>query len=104
MTRYFHQLLTIDQYLLMIGFLVMVISIIHLVLLKVSEDKPQKFIRIFMIATMGKFVLYLVFILSIAFYYSQQATALLIAFLILYLCYTTLEVVYLRKHLDSQSR
>ena len=83
--------------------MVVVTSIMHLVLLKVSQGKPQKFIRIFMIATMAKLLLYLLFVLSVAYYSRNQAAAILVGFLFLYLCYTTLEVVFLRKHLDSQS-
>jgi hypothetical protein len=89
--------------LMMIGFLVLVISIVHLVLLKVSKERPQKFIRVFMIATMVKLVLYFIFILTMAFFYRDQAAGVLIGFLVLYLSYTTLEVYFLRKHLNSQS-
>lgn len=89
--------------LVMIGFLVLVISIVHLVLLKVSKERPQKFIRVFMIATMVKLVLYFIFILTMAFFYRDQAAGVLIGFLVLYLSYTTLEVYFLRKHLNSQS-
>ena len=91
------------HFLMMIGFLVLVTSIVHLVLLKVSEGKPQKFIRVFMVATMLKLVLYFCFILTMAFLYRDQAAGLLIGFLVLYLFYTTLEVYFLTKHLNSQS-
>ena len=90
------------NFLMMIAYVVLVISIVHLVLLKVSKGKPQKFIRVYMISAMVKLLLYLIFILTMAFLYRDQAGGLLIGFLVLYLSYTTLEVYFLRKHLNSQ--
>ncbi len=97
------QALNAYHFLMMIGFLILVTSIVHIILIKVSEGKPQKFIRVFMVATMLKLILYFVFILTMAFLYRDQAAGLLICFLILYLFYTTLEVYFLIKHLNSQS-
>ena len=88
--------------LVMILFLSIVTLGVHLTLLKVSEDKPQKFVRVFMIATMLKLLLYLIFVLAGAFLYREQAAAILISFLVFYLCFTALEVFFLRRHLDSQ--
>lgn len=96
------QALNAYHFLMMIGFLILVTSIVHIILIKVSEGKPQKFIRVFMVATMLKLILYFVFILTMAFLYRDQAAGLLICFLILYLFYTTLEVYFLIKHLNSQ--
>ena len=101
LANYFPELLSLDQYLLLIGFIVLVIYLVHLILLKSSRGRPQKFIKVFMIATMVKLVMYLAFILLLAFYYREQAASLLIGFLVLYLCYTTLEGVFLRKYLDA---
>jgi len=97
------QTLNAYHFLMMIGFMILVTSIVHIILIKVSEGKPQKFIRVFMVATMLKLILYFVFILTMAFLYRDQAAGLLICFLILYLFYTTLEVYFLIKHLNSQS-
>lgn len=97
------QALNAYHFLMMIGFMILVTSIVHIILIKVSEGKPQKFIRVFMVATMLKLILYFVFILTMAFLYRDQAAGLLICFLILYLFYTTLEVYFLIKHLNSQS-
>ncbi len=97
------QALNAYHFLMMIGFMILVTSIVHIILIKVSEGKPQKFIRVFMLATMLKLILYFVFILTMAFLYRDQAAGLLICFLILYLFYTTLEVYFLIKHLNSQS-
>ncbi len=93
---------SIGNFLMMIAYVVLVISIVHLVLLKVSKGKPQKFIRVYMIAAMVKLLLYFIFILTMAFLNRDQAGGLLIGFLILYLSYATLEVYFLRKHLNSQ--
>lgn len=89
--------------LLMILFVLIVISSVHLLLVKGSQGKPQKFIRVFMVTTMVKLLLYFVFILTLAFLFREQAASLLIGFLILYFCYTGLEVYFLRKHLNSKS-
>jgi hypothetical protein len=91
-----------NLFILMVMALAVVTSIVHIVLVKVSEGKPQRFIRVFMIATMTKLLVYLLFILFMAFTYRQQVAGLLIAFFVFYICYTTLEVIFLRKHLDSQ--
>lgn len=97
------QALNAYHFLMMIGFMILVTSIVHIILIKVSEGKPQKFIRVFMVATMLKLILYFIFILIMAFLYRDQAAGLLIGFLVLYLFYTTLEVYFLIKHLNSQS-
>lgn len=97
------QTLNAYHFLMMIGFMILVTSIVHIILIKVSEGKPQKFIRVFMVATMLKLILYFIFILIMAFLYRDQAAGLLIGFLVLYLFYTTLEVYFLIKHLNSQS-
>jgi len=94
--------LNMGLYIIMIIALAAITTIVHVVLIKVSEGKPQRFIRVFMIATMVKLLVYLILILSVAFNFRQQAAGLLIAFLIFYICFTTLEVIFLRRHLDSQ--
>ncbi len=94
---------SVGNVLMMIGYVVLVTSSVHLILLKVSKGKPQKFIRVYMIAAMVKLLLYFIFILTMAFLYRDHAGGLLIGFLVLYLSYTTLEVYFLRKHLNYQS-
>jgi L-asparagine transporter-like permease len=86
----------------MILFLVIMTSAVHLILLKVSKDKPQKFVRVFMLSTMLKLLVYLIFILGGAYMYREYAAGLLVGFLVFYLCFTALEVFFLRRHLDSQ--
>ncbi|GJM27415.1 MAG: hypothetical protein DHS20C17_00500 [Cyclobacteriaceae bacterium] len=86
----------------MVLFLSVITLIVHVLLLRVSYGQAQKFTRVYMLATLGKLFVYLVFILSVAFYYRSKAPELLIAFLICYISYTALEVIFLRKHLDAQ--
>ena len=100
--NWFPQQVNVVLYLFMVLFLAVVTSVVHLVLLKVSQGKPQRFIRVFMLSTMIKLLLYLIFILAVAFSYREQAAGLLIAFLAFYIGFTALEVIFLRKHLDSQ--
>jgi len=102
LAKWMPEILNTYHFLMMIGFVVLVISIVHLVLVKVSEGEPQRFIRVFMIATMVKLILYFVFVLTMAFLHRDQAASLLVGFTILYFSYTTLEVYFLRKHLNSQ--
>ena len=90
------------HYIVVVIALAVVTSIVHMILVKVSEGRPQRFIKVFMIATMVKLLVYLVFILSMAYTFRQQAAGLLIAFLAFYICFTTVEVIFLRRHLDSQ--
>jgi hypothetical protein len=86
----------------MLLFLTAATTTVHLALLKVSEDKPQKFVRVFMIATMLKLLIYLIFIFVGAYLFRAYAGSLLIGFLVFYLCFTAVEVFFLRRHLDSQ--
>lgn len=99
---WFPQLVEVKIFLGIVLFLSFVTLIVHFIMLKVSNSRPQKFTRVFMLATMVKLLLYLVFILSVAFYYRAIAAELLIAFLVCYMSYTSLEVIFLRKHLDTQ--
>lgn len=89
-------------FLAMLLFLTAATSTVHMILLKVSEDKPQKFVRVFMVATMLKLLIYLIFIFVGAYLFRAYAGSLLIGFLVFYLCFTALEVFFLRRHLDSQ--
>ena len=83
--NWFPQQVSVGLYLFMILVLAAVTSVVHLVLLKVSQGKPQRFIRVFMIATMVKLLVYLIFILAVAFSFREQAAGLLIAFLAFYI-------------------
>jgi hypothetical protein len=95
-------LVDVKLFLGIVLFLSVVTLIVHFIMLKVSNSRPQKFTRVFMLATMSKLLLYLAFILSVAFYYRSKAAELFIAFLICYMSYTALEVIFLRRHLDTQ--
>lgn len=65
---------------------------IHLILLKSAEGKPQVFIRAFLGATMGKFLLYLSVLTGFLMYGPETPRVLALHFLAYYAVFTVLEV------------
>ena len=72
--------------------------IVHLVLLKVSQKKNSGFINFFMLLTFGKLLFFLTIILVYALLNRSDAVRFIISFFILYLFYTTFEVVISLSH------
>jgi len=66
--------------------------IVHYILLKVSEKKTSGFINFFMLVTFGKLLFFLTIILAYALLNREDAVPFIIAFFILYVCFTAFEV------------
>lgn len=65
---------------------------VHYILLKVSEKKTSGFINFFMLVTFGKLLFFLTIILAYALLNREDAVPFIIAFFILYVCFTAFEV------------
>ncbi len=65
--------------------------IVHYILLKVSEKKTPGFINLFMLVTFGKLIFFLTIILVYAFIYRNDAVQFIVAFFVLYVCFTIFE-------------
>ena len=79
-------------------------TIVHYILLKISEKKPTAFTNYFMLLTFGKLLFYLSIVLAYIILFKDDAKPFVISFLILYLCYTTFEVVQSLKQTKVQNR
>lgn len=72
--------------------------IVHLVLIKVSGKSSNNFINYFMLLTFGKLLFFLTIILIYALLNRSDAVPFIISFFILYVCFTTFEVVLSLRH------
>ena len=68
-------------------------TIVHYILLKISQKKPTAFTNYFMLLTFGKLLFYLSIILAYIILFKDDAKPFVISFLILYLFFTAFEVV-----------
>lgn len=74
-------------------FFVIVTSLVHLLLTKASEKNFQSFAKNFMIATLGKLILYVIVIIIYIIINRSDAIAFTINFFVLYLIYSVFEVI-----------
>ena len=70
----------------------------HAFMMKSTEDNPNKFGAIFMLATGAKIFIYLIGLVIYLFTKPQQAVIFLISFLVLYASYSSFEVVALLRY------
>lgn len=80
------------------GFFIVVTALIHIVLVRSSEQSPRKFITNFMALSATKLFLYLMVIVIYALLKGKAALGFVILFLVLYFLYSIFEVVTLLKH------
>jgi hypothetical protein len=80
------------------GFFIIVTALIHIVLVKSSEQSPRKFITNFMALSGAKLFVYLMVIVIYALLKGKAALGFVILFLVLYFLYSIFEVVTLLKH------
>lgn len=89
------------------AFFLSVTIIVHYILLKVSEKKTGAFINYFMVLTFGKLIFYLTIIIIYALLNREDVVPFIISFFILYVFYTTFEVVLslrlTKKKMDNPS-
>lgn len=67
--------------------------IVHYLLLKIAQKRANSFINYFMLLTFGKLLFFLTIILVYALLYRDDAKVFIITFFILYVCFTSFEVV-----------
>lgn len=80
------------------GFFIVVTALIHIILVKSSEQSPRNFITYFMAITGMKLLGYLMIILIYALFKGKEALGFVIMFLVMYFLYSIFEVVTLLKH------
>lgn len=78
--------------------------VVHYILLKVSEKKTPGFINFFMLVTFGKLIFFLTIILAYALLNRTDAVPFIIAFFILYVCFTAFEVALSLAHTKAKSK
>lgn len=78
-------------------FFILTTGILHYLLLKGLEKKPQMFVTYFMGLTGLKMFLYLIIIVIYFFIYKSQAMSFIVSFLAFYILFTIFEVVSLVK-------
>lgn len=76
--------------------------VVHYILLKVSEKKTSGFINFFMLLTFGKLLFFLSIILAYALLNRADAIPFIIAFFILYVCFTAFEVTLSLSHTKTK--
>lgn len=85
-------------YLLIVFFYVST-SLLHLMLSRSSSGNPQQFIRMFIASITIKFMVYLMIIILFLFINRKDAVPFIVSFLILYLIFTSFEVIKLYRQL-----
>lgn len=77
-------------------------GILHYSNLQASAKKPSKFASGFLMLTGIKMMIYLILITSYVLLNPEKASMFLISFFILYILYTTFEVLSILKHLRNK--
>ncbi|MCB0806905.1 MAG: hypothetical protein KDC05_13995 [Bacteroidales bacterium] len=67
--------------------------LVHRLIINLTGNQPQKFIRMFMLLTFGKLFFYLMIIVIYAFANRPDAVAFILNFFVLYVLFTVFEVV-----------
>jgi len=74
-------------------FFMSITAVVHYILLKISLKRETSFANYFMLLTFGKLIFFLSIILVYALINREDAPQFIISFFILYIFYTTFEVV-----------
>ncbi|MHC1708472.1 MAG: hypothetical protein AB9842_13255 [Bacteroidales bacterium] len=69
--------------------------VIHYILLKTTAKKFSSFVSYYMAGTMGKLLLYIIILLVYIYLHRADALPFTLTFLLLYILYTTFEVISL---------
>jgi hypothetical protein len=81
---------------LLVLFFVVALTVYHF-MLKALEKRPTWFVNIFLLTTMLKLLVYMIFMLVYALLNREEARPFIAAFFVLYVIYTVVEVVSLLK-------
>ena len=76
--------------------------IFHFILVKSVEKKPIIFTNLYLILTISKILIYLVFLIVFVLNFSTGIKSFLLSFLVLYFAYTIFEVIILSKYVKKQ--
>lgn len=79
----------------LILFFFIITAIVHMLLVKLTDQRPGKFISGFMLTTTLKLFLYVIILIAYAFSNRTNAVPFIITFFCLYLLYTIFEVVHI---------
>jgi hypothetical protein len=79
-----------------------VTTIVHYLLLKEGKKRAQKFVNSFMLSITAKLMIFFTVIIAYAFTHKTEAAAFIVCFFIMYLIYTTFEVIEILKYLKQQ--
>jgi hypothetical protein len=79
-------------------FFITTTALIHIVLVKASEESPKKFVTSFLALTGLKLFTYLIIILIYALFKRQAALGFVVFFLAMYLLYSMFEIITLLRH------
>ncbi len=79
-------------------------AILHIILVKLTSYNISKFSSRFILITGIKMILFLAIIVSYSFLNTNKAVPFLISFLILYILFTTFEVVLILPFFKNQSK
>lgn len=74
-------------------FLFVVSAGVQALLTRSNDDKPQAFIRTYMLSSSGKLFLYLAFMMVYALTHKDRAVPFILAFFILYAIFTMFDVI-----------
>ena len=81
----------------MLGFFVIATLGVYYFMLKALEKRPARFVNLFLLTTMLKLFVYLIFMVVYAMLHREVAIPFIVSFFILYVIYTVVEVVCLLK-------
>jgi hypothetical protein len=81
----------------LLAFFVTANLVVYHFLLKSLENRPARFVNIFLLTTMLKLLVYMIFMVIYALLNREFARPFIVSFFILYIIYTVLEVVSILK-------
>lgn len=85
----------------LIGFFLIINAVMHYLLIASSKAKPAKFVRVFMVVTFAKILVYLIFLVIYIVFLKIGLKAFLLCFVVTYLSFTIFEVLELSKILKN---
>ena len=75
----------------------------HYWVMKTVTDKPKAFVRIFMLQTTLKLLLYMVFIVGYLFFYRQHGVTFTVHFFVVYLIFAIFDVALILKFVSKNT-
>jgi len=85
-------------------FFYLFVLLVHWILVKSSERRPQVFIRTFLVMTVAKLFIYLGFVSILILWNKSDAKGVIIAFAVLYFVNLAHEISAILNHLSSQEK